>query len=206
MVGWSWRRRLPAIVVAAGLITLIELRAAVTIEHSRHAVYQLPTAAVIAVVAAGAVATIAAIGLVLVPRPRDALLVAVVAALGLAGAATAFGIGLLLLPGAMVGAIALVPALRGDGVRDLVLCLLCGVPLGAGLVVVSVISIQPPLLRCSPGTVTESQRAWWGSLTGTSSGTSWFSPAAGGSGRITAAGQTFRYACRGRSLVRFDKT
>ena len=63
MVGWSWRRRLPVIVVAAGLITLVELRAAVTIQHARHAVYQLPTAAVITVVAAGAIAAVAAIGL-----------------------------------------------------------------------------------------------------------------------------------------------
>jgi hypothetical protein len=206
MVGWSWRRRLPVIVVAAGLITLIELRAAVTIQHARHSVYQLPTAAVITVVASGAIAAVAAIGLVLVPRPRNALMVAVVAALALAGAATFFGIGLLLLPGAMVGAVALIPALRGEGARNFVLCLLCGVPLGAGLVAVTVVSIQPPLLRCSPGTVTESQRAWWGGGTGTSSGTAWFSPAPGTSGRITSGGHTFRYTCRGPSLVHFQKT
>lgn len=206
MVGWSWRRRLPVIVVAAGLITLIELRAAVTIQHARHSVYQLPTAAVITVVAAGAIAAIAAIGLVLVPRPRNALMVAVVAALGLAGAATVFGIGLLLLPGAAVGAVALVPAMRGEGARNLVLCLLCGVPLGAGLVAVTVVSIQPPLLRCTPGTVTESQRPWWGGGTGTWSATKWFSPAGGASGRISSGGHTFRYTCRGPSLVHFQKT
>jgi hypothetical protein len=206
MVGWSWRRRLPVMVVAAGLITLIELRAAVTIQHARHSVYQLPTAAVITVVAAGAIATVAAIGLVLVPRPRNALMVAVVAALALAGAATFFGIGLLLLPGAMVGAVALIPALRGEGARNFVLCLLCGVPLGVGLVAVMVVSIQPPLLRCSPGTVTESQRVWWGGGTGTSSGTAWFSPAPRTSGRITADGHTFRYTCRGPSLVQFGRT
>lgn len=205
MVGWSWRRRLPVIVFAAGLITLIELRAAVTIQHARHSVYQLPTAAVVTVVAAGAIAAIAAIGLVLVPRPRHVIMVAVVAAVGLAGAATVFSIGLLLLPGAAVGAIALVPALRGDGARDLVLSLICGVPLGAGLVAVTIVSIQPPLLRCSPGTVTESQRAWWGGGTGTAAGTAWISPAGGSSGRITADGRTFRYACRGPSLVHFDK-
>jgi hypothetical protein len=205
MVGWSWRQRLPVIVVAAGLITLIEVRAAVTIQHAHHRVYQLPTAAVITVVAAGAVAAISAIGLVLVPRPRHAIMVAVVAALGLAGAATVFGIGLLLLPGAAVGAIALVPALRGDGVRDLVLSLVCGVPLGTGLVAVSIVSIQPPLLRCSPGTITESQRAWWGGGTGTSSGTAWISPGDGAAGRITSDGSTFRYLCRGDELVDFDK-
>ena len=206
MVGWSWRRRLPVIVVAAGLITLIELRAAVTIQHARHSVYQLPTAAVITVVASGAIAAIAAIGLVLVPRPRTALMVAVVAALGLAGAATVFGIGLLLLPAAAVGAVALVPAMRGQGARNLVLCLLCGVPLGAGLVAVTVVSIQPPLLRCTPGTVTESQRPWWGGGTGTWSGTAWFSPAAGASGRVSSGGHTFRYTCRGPSLVHFQET
>jgi hypothetical protein len=205
MVGWSWRRRLPVMVVAAGLITLIELRAAVTIQHARHSVYQLPAAAVVTVVAAGAIAGIAAIGLVLMPRPRHAIMVAVVAALGLAGAATVFSIGLLLLPGAAVGAVALVPALRGDGARDLVLSLICGVPLGAGLVAVTIVSIQPPLVRCSPGTVTESQRAWWGGGTGTSSGTAWISPASGSSGRIISGGRSFRYACRGPSLVHFDK-
>jgi hypothetical protein len=206
MAGWSWRRRLPVIVVAAGLITLIELRAAVTIQHARQSVYQLPTAAVITVVASGAIAAVAAIGLVLVPRPRNALMVAVVAALGLAGAATVFGIGLLLLPGAAVGAIALIPALRGDGARNLVLCLLCGVPLGAGLVAVTLVSIQPPLVRCSPGTVTESERVWWGGGTGMSSGTAWVSPAAGKSGSVSSGGHTFRYTCRGPSLVHFDKT
>ncbi|MEP6641792.1 MAG: hypothetical protein ABJB93_07770 [Gaiellales bacterium] len=204
-VGWSWRRRLPVIVVAAGLITLIELRAAVTIQHARHSVYQLPAAAVIAVVVVGAIAAIAAIGLVLVPRPGNALMVAVVAALGLGGAATFFGIGLLLLPGAAVGAVALIPALRGEGGRNLVLCLLCGVPLGAGLVAVTVVSIQPPLLRCGQGTVTESQRVWWGGGTGTWSGTAWFVPPSA-SGRITSGGHTFRYTCRGPSLVHFDKT
>jgi hypothetical protein len=205
MVGWSWRRRLPVMGVAAAVITLIELRTAVTIQHAHHRVYQLPTAAVITVVAAGVLAGIAAIGLLLVPRPRNALMVAVVTALVLAGAATVFGIGLLLLPGAAVGAVALIPALRGDGARDLVLCLLCGVPLGAGLVAVTIVSIQPPLLRCSPGTITESQRAWWGSGTGTSSGTAWISTAPGASGRITSGGHTFLYACRGPSLVHFSK-
>jgi len=130
----------------------------------------------------------------------------VIALLGLAGAATVFGIGLLLLPGAAVGAIALIPALRGDGARNLVLCLLCGVPLGAGLVAVTLVSMQPPLVRCSPGTVTESQRVWWGGGTGTSSGTAWFSPAPSTSGRITSGGHTFRYTCRGPSLVHFDRT
>jgi hypothetical protein len=129
-----------------------------------------------------------------------------VAALGLAGAATVFGIGLLLLPGAAVGAIALVPGLRRDGPRNLVLCLLCGVPLGAGLVAVTLVSIQPPLVRCSPGTVTESQRVWWGGGTGMSSGTAWISPAAGTSGSVSSGGHTFRYMCRGPSLVHFDKT
>ena len=129
-----------------------------------------------------------------------------VAALAVAGAATFFGIGLLLLPGAAVGAVALVPAMRGEGARNLVLCLLCGVPLGAGLVAVTIVSIQPPLLRCTPGTVTESQRPWWGGGTGTWSATAWFSPAAGASGRISSGGDTFRYTCRGPSLVHFQKT
>jgi hypothetical protein len=202
-LGWSWRRRLPVIVVAAALITLIELRAAVTIQHAHHRVYQLPTAAVITVVAAGAIAALAAIGLVLVPRPRTAIMVTVVAALAFAGAATALGIGILVLAAAVVAAFGLAPALRSDGARNLVLAVICGIPLGAGLVAVSIVSTQPPLLRCSPGSVRESQRAWWGSGTGTSSGTAWISPT---SGRVSADGHTFSYACRGPSLVRFTES
>jgi hypothetical protein len=205
LVGWSWRRRLPVIVLAAALITLLELRVAVTISHSRHPVYQLPRAAVITVVVAGAVATVAAIGMTLVPRPRVAIMVALVAGLCMAGVATVLGIGLLLLPVAVVAAFAIIPRLRGTRRRDWGLALLCGVPLGAGIVAVSIVSTQPPLLRCEPGTVTESERAWWGGGTGTSSGTAWVTPAPGSTATITAGERTFRYACRGTTLVSFSR-
>ena len=100
-------------------------------------------------------------------------MVALVAGLCMAGVATVLSIGLLLLPVAVVAAFAIVPRLRGTRRRDWGLALLCGIPLGAGLVAVSIVSTQPPLLRCQPGTVTESERAWWGGGTGTSSGTAW---------------------------------
>jgi hypothetical protein len=203
MVGWSWRRRLPVIVLAAGLITAVELRAAVTIQHAHHRVYQLPTAAVATVVAAGLISGVAAIGLVLVPRPLKAIMVAFVAALAFAGAATALGIGVLVLAAAVVATFAIAPSLRSDGARNLVLAVICGIPLAAGLVTVAIVSAQPPLLRCGRGAVTESQRAWWGSGTGTSSRTSWIRPT---SGRVTASGHTFSYACHGPSLVRFTDT
>jgi hypothetical protein len=105
------------ILLAAALITLIELRVGVTIAHSRHDVYRLPRAAVVTVVASGVIATVAAAGLVLVPRPRGAIMVALVAGLFVAGLATMFSIGLLLLPAAIVSAFAIVPALRGGGGR-----------------------------------------------------------------------------------------
>ena len=193
------------IVVAAALITLLELRVAVTVSHSRHPVYQLPRAAVITVVAAGAIATLAAIGMTLVPRPRIAVMVALVAGLAVAGLATVLSIGLLLLPVAVVAGFAIVPMLRGARPRDWGLALLCGVPLGAGVVAVSIVSTQPPLLRCAPGTVTESERAWWGGGTGTSSGSVWFAPGPGSTDTITAGERTFRYACRGTTLVSFSR-
>jgi hypothetical protein len=205
LAGWNWRRRLPVIVLAAALITLVELRVAVTVAHSRHAVYQLPRAAVITVIAAGAVATVAAAGMTVVPRPRAAIMVALVAGLGTAGIATVLGIGLLLLPVAVVAAFAILPMLRSTGRRGWALALLCGVPLGAGVVAVSLVSTQPPLLRCNPGTVTESDRAWWGDGTGTSSGTDWIKPARSASGSIAAGGGTVRYACRGSTLVGFSR-
>jgi hypothetical protein len=205
MAGWSWRRRLPVIVLAAALITLIELRVGVTIAHSRHDVYRLPRAAVVTVVAAGVIATVAAAGLVLVPRPRGAIMVALVAGLFVAGVATMFGIGLLLLPAAIVSAFAIVPALRGSGRRGWALAFLCGVPLGAGLVAVSIVSIQPPLVRCAPGSVRESERVWWGGGSGKSFGTDWITPPGDANGTITAGGRTFRYACRGTDLVAFSE-
>jgi hypothetical protein len=192
-------------VLAAALVTVLELRVAVTIAHSRHPVYQLPRAAVITVVAAGAVATVAAVGLALVPRPRAAIMVALVTGLALAGVATLLSIGLLLLPVAVVTAFALVPTLHGIGRREWGLALLCGIPLGAGLVAVSIISIQPPLVRCAPSTVTESERSWWGGGSGTSAGTDWISPAGNATGSITSGGRTFRYACRGNALVGFSR-
>jgi hypothetical protein len=204
LVGWSWRRRLPVIVLAAALITLLELRVVTTIAHARHPVYQLPQAAEITVVAAGVVATLAAVGMTLVPRPRAAVMVALVAGLAMAGVATVLSIGLLLLPVAIVTAFALVPMLRGAGPRDWGLALLCGVPLGAGLVAVAIVSTQPPLLRCAPGTITESQRAWWGSGTGTSSGTDWIASAQGAPSTIRVGSQTIRYTCRGTRLVGFS--
>ena len=193
------------IVLAAALITLLELRVAVTVAHSRHAVYLLPRAAVVTVVVLGVVAAAAAIGTTLVPRPRVALMIALVAGLGMAGAATVFSIGLLLVPVAVVAGFTIMPMLRGAGRRDLGLSVLCGVPLGAGLVAVSIVSTQPPLLRCAPGAVTESERAWWGSGTGTSSGTSWIAPAGGAQGTITAGGRTVHYACDGNRLVSFSR-
>jgi hypothetical protein len=190
-------------VLAAAVITLVEVRVAVTIAHSREAVYRLPAAAVVTVVVAGAVVTVAAAALTLLPRPREAALVAVVSALALAGAATVLGVGLLLLPAAVVGGFALVPALRGVGRRDRALAVLCGIPLGAGIVAVAIVSIQPPLLRCRPGTVTEADRAWWGGLSGTWSGTDWISPGDGAGSRVTAGGDTYVYACRGSKLTAF---
>ena len=91
---------------------------AVTVSHSRHPVYQLPRAAVITVVAAGAIAALAAIGMTLVPRPRIAAMVALVAGLAVAGVATVLSIGLLLLPVAVVAGFAIVPMLRGARRRD----------------------------------------------------------------------------------------
>jgi hypothetical protein len=205
LAGWSWRRRLPVIVLAAALITLIELRVGVTIAHSRHDVYRLPRAAVVTVVAAGVIATVAAAGLVLVPRPRAAIMVAHVVGLFVAGLATMLGIGLLLLPAAIVSAFAIVPALRGGGSRAWALAFLCGVPLGAGLVAVSIVSVQPPLVRCAPGSVTESERAWWGGGSGESNGTDWLAPAGAANGTIISGGRTYRYACRGSDLVAFSE-
>jgi hypothetical protein len=202
--GWDWRRRLPVIVLAAGLVTLAELRVAVTISHSHHAVYRLPTIAVVSVVVAGLVVGVAAVGLTLLPRPRTAILVSVIASLALAGIATVWSIGLVLLPAALIASLALFPALRGARPRDLGLAFLCGVPLAAGLVAVSIISIQPPVVECAPGSVTESDRAWWGSGSGMSSGTDWISPAGEAAGRVSAGGETFVYACRGATLVRFS--
>lgn len=204
LTGWSWRRRLPVILLAAALITLIELRVGVTIAHSRHDVYRLPRAAVITVVAAGVIATLGAAGLVIVPRPRGAILAALVSGLFVAGIATAFSIGLLLIPAAIVSAFALVPALRGDGPRVWGLAFLCGVPLGVGLVAVSIVSIQPPLVRCGSGSVTESDRAWWGGGSGTSSGTDWIAPDGDAHGTISSGGRTYRYACHGSDLVSFS--
>jgi hypothetical protein len=204
LTGWSWRRRLPVILLAAALITLIELRVGVTIAHSRHDVYRLPRAAVVTVVAAGVIATVAAAGLVLVPRPRAAILAALVSGLFVAGIATAFSIGLLLIPAAIVSAFALVPALRGEAPRVRALAFLCGVPLGIGLVAVSIVSIQPPLVRCGSGSVTESDRAWWGGGSGTSSGTDWIAPDGDAHGTISSGGRTYRYACRGADLVAFS--
>jgi hypothetical protein len=159
---------------------------------------------VVTVVAAGVVATLAAVGMTLVPRPRAAVMVALVAGLAMAGIATVLSIGLLLLPVAIVTAFALVPMLRGAGPRDWGLALLCGVPLGAGLVAVAIVSTQPPLLRCAPGTITESQRAWWGSGTGASSGTDWIASAQGAPSTIRVGSQTIRYTCRGTRLVGFS--
>ena len=204
LAGWSWRRRLPVILLAAALITLIELRVGVTIAHSRHDVYRLPRAAVVTVVAAGVIATLAAAGLVLVPRPRGAIIVALVAGLFVAGIATMFSIGLLLLPAAIVSAFAIMPALRGGGGRAWGLAFLCGVPLGVGLVAVSIVSIQPPLVRCGSGSVTESDRAWWGGGSGTSSGTDWIAPSGDAHGTISSGGRTYRYTCRGSDLVAFS--
>ena len=204
LTGWSWRRRLPVILLAAALITLIELRVGVTIAHSRHDVYRLPRAAVVTVVAAGVIATLGAAGLVIVPRPRGAILAALVSGLFVAGIATAFSIGLLLIPASIVSAFALVPALRGDGPRVWALAFLCGVPLGVGLVAVSIVSIQPPLVRCGSGSVTESDRAWWGGGSGTSSGTDWIAPDGDAHGTISSGGRTYRYACRGTRLVSFE--
>ena len=205
LAGWSWRRRLPVILLAAALITLIELRVGVTIAHSRHDVYRLPREAVVTVVAAGVLATVAAAGLVIVPRPRGAIVVALVAGLFAAGVATMFSIGLLLLPAAIVSAFGIVPALRGGGRWAWALAFLCGIPLGAGLVTVSIVSVQPPLVRCDRGSVTESERAWWGGGSGTSSGTDWISPAGAAHGTITTDGRTFRYTCRGSDLVSFSE-
>jgi hypothetical protein len=205
LAGWSWRRRLPVVVFAAALITLIELRVGVTLAHSRNDVYRLPGAAVATVVAAGVIATLAAAGLVIVPRPRGAIVIALVAGLLVAGVATMFSIGLLLLPAAVVSAFAVVPAMRGGGRRAWALALLCGIPLGAGLVAVAIVSIQPPLVRCDSGSVTESERDWWGGGSGTSSGTGWITPAGDTHGTITAGGRTYRYACRGSDLVSFSE-
>lgn len=205
LAGWSWRRRLPVILFAAALITLIELRVGVTIAHSRHEVYRLPRAAVVSVVAAGVLATLAAAALVIVPRPRGAIVAALVSGLFVAGIATAFSIGLLLIPAAIVSGFALVPALRGDGPRGWAVAFLCGVPLGVGLVAISIISIQPPLVRCGSGSVTTEERAWWGGGLGTSSSSEWISPAGDAHGTITTDGRTFRYACRGSDLVSFSE-
>ncbi|HEY2789902.1 MAG TPA: hypothetical protein VGI72_10630, partial [Gaiellales bacterium] len=91
------------------------------------------------------------------------------------------------------------------GLVSVTIALLCGVPLGAGIVAVSIVSTQPPLLRCEPGTVTESERAWWGGGTGTSSGSAWVAPGSVSAGTITAGERTFRYACRGTTLVSFSR-
>jgi hypothetical protein len=205
LAGRSWRRRLPVILLAAALITLIELRVGVTIAHSRHEVYRLPRVAVVSVVAAGVLASVAAAGLVVVPRPRAAIIVALVAGLLVAGIATLFSIGLLLVPAAIVSAFAIVPALRGGGRRGWALAFLCGIPLGAGLVAVSIVSIQPPLVQCNRGSVTESERDWWGGGSGTWSASDWISPAGDAHGTITTDGRTFRYACRGSDLVSFSE-
>jgi hypothetical protein len=140
---------------------------------------------------------------VLLPRPRPAILIGLITSLALAGLATVFSIGLVLLPAAVIATLALFPALRGARPRELAYALLCGVPLAAGLVVVSIVSIQPPAVECAPGSVTQSDRAWWGGGIGMSSGTDWISPAGDASGHFSTDGATYDYACRGSTLVRF---
>lgn len=194
--------------VVAGCVTAYALlAAAVTVAHSRHAVYQLPTEAVATVVVAAVVTILAAWVVVVVPRPQAALLGAVTVGFFVFGLLAIFSIGLLLLVGAVALLVPMMRLLRRASAIPAGASLVTGALLGFGLVVVWVVSSQGPMVECSPNGVSESERAWWGGgLSGSSSGSGSVYPNGSAHGTITTNGHTYTYSCLAGKLVSFRVT
>lgn len=197
-LGGSPAARAFALLVALAVAALSAWRLAVTLDHARLLVYQLPAVAVIAEVAAAGVAVLAAGALVVLPRPLVGLAAAVTTVLCL--------LGLLVFPpaGLLAGLIGALAIRLLAGPAGLVRPSVAGALLAAGVLVVWVVSSQPPVVRCLQGGVSSSDRAWWGgSSGGGDSGSGSVSPGGVAAGSISAGGRTFAYACQDGRLLRF---
>jgi hypothetical protein len=191
--------------VVAGCITVYVVTAvAITVAHARHPVYQLPDQAVATVLGAGLVTIPVAAVTVKLRRPGAALVVAITISLFMLGLLAIFSIGLLLLVGSVILLLPVARLLRGASAAQAGTSVLTGALLGLGLVVVWVVSSQPPIVGCSSNGVSESTRAWWGgSFSGTSSGRDTVDLNGAAHGTITTGGHTYTYSCTDGQLDKF---
>lgn len=198
-LGGSPAGRALALLVALGMVALAAWRVALTVDHAHLAVYRLPPVAVATVLVAAAVGVVAAWALVGLSRPLVGLAVAVTTLLFLFGILVFPPAGLL---AALIGGLA-IRLLAGPG--SLVRSSVAGALLAVGMLVVWVVSSQPPAVRCLRGGSSSSDRAWWGgSSGGGDSGSGSVAPGGGSSGSFSSGGQTVVYACRDGRLVSFS--
>jgi hypothetical protein len=199
--------RVPFGIVAGCITVYVVIAVALTVAHARHVVYQLPGQAVATVLAAGLVTILAAGVMVMLRRPQAALLVAMTVALFVFGLVAIFSIGLLLLVGSVILLFPVMRLLHGASATQSGASLLTGSLLGLGLVVVSLVFSQPPMVECSSSGVSESERAWWGGgVSGSSSGSGTVYPNGAAHGTITTGGHTYTYSCLAGKLVNFAVT
>jgi hypothetical protein len=195
-------------VIAIGIILLAVSMMAVTLLHARQPVYRLPIEAVVTAVVAGTISVIATAILPRLRRPRLFVLSAVATFLFAVGRLTILSIGFVLLIGAAVFLIWLFWSLRGISGKESVPALASGAALGFGLMVLLIVSLQPPAVTCYPdGEVRVSTREWWGGGHTHSSGSGSGSAIRDGTstGAFTVDGRSYHFVCQDGQLIEFSE-
>ncbi len=199
----GWGARLAYGVLAGSVVALAGAMLLRTVRHASEPVYALPAVAVATVSIAAAMVAGGAVGMVLVRRSDLALLSGIATALLLFGALAILSVGILFLIAGTATVRVLSGRLRANG--DGAAAVTSGIVISVGLLLVVLVSSQPPLVEClRGGGVRTSSRSWWGG--GPSSG--------GATGRAdgrTAIGtirlgtRGYHYTCRDGRLVAFER-
>lgn len=198
-------RRIPYAALGLGAIALALSRVALTVQHAGQPAYSLPQIAVSTVLVAALLTVLAATALPFVPRPSLAVLGGLVAALFGVGVLALLSIGFLLLLAGGIALFLLSRAARGTGSGRVVASLIVGIVLASGMVVLILVSSQPPLVTCFPGGGSGiNGRAWWGGGAQSGPASEWGSPDGRASGTFTQDGLTYRFLCRQGTLVQLE--
>ena len=174
-----------------------------TVAHADEPVYDLPAIAVVVVFGAAVLAICGALGLVFARRPVDALVSAPTTFLLLFGVLAIASIGFLFLIAAAAMVIVRVRNARRSHDR---VAVLSGVALSVGLIATLVVSLQPPIVKCSAHGVSTSTRSWWGgSSAASSSGSTSGGPNGTVNGSVSEGSRTYSFTCRDGRLDTFNK-
>jgi hypothetical protein len=189
--------------VLAAAICVLSVAMAVDLARRADVPVEVVTPLTLALAFAACVVVFAGAAAAVATRNGDVAVLAFSASMLLLVAVALTIFGVFVLP--FVTAIVVVLARRTAGRRRVALAALSGPVMAAGVAVLLVIWVQPPVVECHEDGVEATSRPWWGSESGSGSSSSAVLGEIISRGSIQTPAGVFEYECRGPVLMEFSR-